>query len=226
MTTHAILLIDTSSSPCQVALSGQSLLTRFGQEQRQSAQSLLPMIAELAAEAKLALSALDAVAVMAGPGSFTGLRIGVGVAQALCMANKTPGITLSNLAAMALSASQDSESDLFLVATVAREGEVYFGAYARDEKLGVRLVNAEQVAAPQALLLPSELDGATCVGTAWDTNAELLSLRERLTLAAVRSEASIDLATMAILASHYLNHGLSCEPVAIRPNYIKEQLDY
>ena len=114
-----ILLIDTSASRCAVGLAADVLYQRFGEEERKSAQNLLPLVAEIAQSADIALNDLSAVAVMAGPGSFTGLRIGVGVAQALAMANKTPGIALSNLAVLALAAAEESELDTFLVALAA-----------------------------------------------------------------------------------------------------------
>jgi len=128
MSQLSILLIDTSASRCAVGLAADVLHQRFGEEERKSAQNLLPLVAEITQSADIALNNLSAVAVMAGPGSFTGLRIGVGVAQALAMANKTPGIALSNLAVLALAAAEESELDTFLVALAARGGEFYFAA--------------------------------------------------------------------------------------------------
>ena len=115
-------------------------------------KNLLPLVAEVTQSAEIALKDLSAIAVMAGPGSFTGLRIGIGVAQALAMANRTPGIVLSNLAVLALAAVEVIEGDTFFVALPAREGEFYFAVYVSDDVLGVRLLGKEQVASPDQLL--------------------------------------------------------------------------
>lgn len=221
-----LLLIDTSGPCCQVGLRGVKFSMRHGIEERQSAQSLLPLIADLCSDSEVPLSGLDAVAVMAGPGSFTGLRIGVGVAQALTMANNIPGIALSNLAVFALHAGTQVQAQKFLVALSARDGEIYFGAYQRDDKLGVSLLLSEQVAAVKNLDLPKNCDSVAFVGAAWQEDSELDTIRKQVNPGASVLDAELNLESMGRLAAAYYEQGLLCEPSAIRPNYIKEQLDY
>ena len=79
-----ILAFDTSSTACSVALlSGHTLSERHEIMQNQHSRFLLEFIDELISQADMTLDSLDAVAVGNGPGSFTGLRLGMGVAQGL-----------------------------------------------------------------------------------------------------------------------------------------------
>jgi tRNA threonylcarbamoyladenosine biosynthesis protein TsaB len=224
MSQLSILLIDTSASRCAVGLAADVLHQRFGEEERKSAQNLLPLVAEITQSADIALNNLSAVAVMAGPGSFTGLRIGVGVAQALAMANKTPGIALSNLAVLALAAAEESELDTFLVALAARE--FYFAAYTLDENLGVRLVGKEQVGAADQLVVPEGMEEAALVGDVWASEENLRLLAAGSLARASHFNPVVSLEIMAKLAAKRLAAGLVGDASSLRPNYVKEQLDY
>ena len=93
-----ILAIDTSNALCSAALSIDSRIAlRFSDQERQHARRLLPMIAELLAEQNQQLTALDVIAIVSGPGSFTGLRIGAGVAQGLAFGSGVPVVGVSAL---------------------------------------------------------------------------------------------------------------------------------
>ena len=224
MSTPRILLIDTSSSRCAVGLSGDSLHSKESLEARQSAQKILPLIQDVCASAETALAELDAVAVMAGPGSFTGLRIGVGVAQAICYANTLPAIAVSTLAALAQSASQHTAASVFCVALPAREGEYYFGAYARGERGVLTQVSAEQVATPAEIILPDFTADTAFVGEGWRDEA-LLSLAEGpIQVGLVECEANLD--ALAALAAVKFELKDYAKPADLKPNYVKEQLDY
>ncbi len=95
-----ILGIETSTDICSVALlrDGEVVSIREGGEH---ARMLAVYIDEVLREASIAASALDAVAVSAGPGSYTGLRIGVSTAKGLCYALGIPLIAIGSLEALA-----------------------------------------------------------------------------------------------------------------------------
>ncbi len=226
MSHSSILLIDTSASRCAVGLAAEVLHQRFGAEERKSAQNLLPLVAEITQSANIALKDLSAIAVMAGPGSFTGLRIGVGVAQALAMANRTPGIALSNLAVLALAAAEATEANTFFVALPAREGEFYFAAYASDDVHGVRLLGREQVASPEQLLFPEGVEEAVLLGEVWGSEESLRLRAEACARGISYFNPSVSLEVMAQLATKRLSAGLVGDASSLRPNYVKEQLDY
>jgi tRNA threonylcarbamoyladenosine biosynthesis protein TsaB len=98
-----ILCIETATPVCSVALGqeGKTLSLRETGGKNSHSSLLSPFIDAVMAEAGLALGLLDAVAVSMGPGSYTGLRIGVSAAKGLCYALGIPLVAVSTLKAMA-----------------------------------------------------------------------------------------------------------------------------
>jgi len=124
-----ILTIDTSSNCSSVALSdGTALLGEclLG-EDRCCSGRLLDAVAGLLAAAGLTPDALDACAVSLGPGSFTGVRVGIATIKGLCLATGKPALGFSSLAmlAMNLPFASAQVAPLF----DARKKEVYAGLY-------------------------------------------------------------------------------------------------
>ncbi len=225
MSALRILLIDTSTSRCTLGLSGDRLLKRESLAERQSAQKILPLIQQLCEEAEIGLAQLDAVAVMAGPGSFTGLRIGVGVAQAIAYAHSLPAIAVSTLAVLAESAAQEnSAASAFWVAMPAREGEYYFGAYERRAGGGVSLQLAEQVCNPADMIFPAPGENLLLVGQSWQDEALGSASGAQASAAQIDCEASLP--ALAALANVKLELKDYAQPADLKPNYVKEQLDY
>lgn len=225
-----LLAFDASSSQCSVALMIQNrVLVRRSETARQAAQLLLPMTKELLLEADLTLSQLDGIAVAAGPGSFTGLRIGIGVAQGLSMAANLPVIALSNLAVLSYSAITENQVDAAIACCEARDNEVYFAAYQSHASLGVELIGAEQVAALAKLDVASLRNlNRNCwaaAGDGWSSGQEIEDL---LGIQAVqgRLENDLNIHDLCTLASLHLVAGKGLSPEQVQPNYIKEQLDY
>lgn len=130
-----ILHIETSTNVCSVALSenGTCLFSKSNAEGMNHAAMLSSFIAEALEELKPAQKKLDAVAVSSGPGSYTGLRIGVSTAKGLCYGLEIPLISVSTLEVMtvqALSSNvQDKENALFCPMIDARRMEVYAAFY-------------------------------------------------------------------------------------------------
>jgi tRNA threonylcarbamoyladenosine biosynthesis protein TsaB len=150
-----LLAIDTVTEACSAALlvDGE-IQQRFTIEPRRHTELILPMIDELLGEAGLSLSQLDALAVDRGPGSFTGVRIGVGVVQGLAFAADLPVYPVSSLAALALAASQEITADTMLAMLDARMDEIYWGVYRLEHGL-LKSVMDEQVGKPDSLPLLS-----------------------------------------------------------------------
>jgi tRNA threonylcarbamoyladenosine biosynthesis protein TsaB len=224
-----VLTINTASDQCAVALlcNGQ-LSERTSAAQRQSAQRVLPMIAELLQEAGISLAALDLIAVVAGPGSFTGVRIGVSVAQGLSFAHSIPVVALSSLALTAMVLISDQAASKVLVSEEAREGEIYFAAYKRSEALGVELLGVEQVATVAALRpLPLSEQSANwhLAGNGWSRQNEIL---QQLACSADAQPSSPLIPNRVIvqLAQLQFACGRAVAAELLRPNYVKEQLDY
>lgn len=115
-----ILAIDTALARCSAALFGPGL-SRVKSEAmtRGHAERLAPLVDELMAEAGVAFAALERIAVTTGPGSFTGLRVGLAFARALALALDRPSVGVSTLEALAL---ETGESGLRAGAIEAPQG--------------------------------------------------------------------------------------------------------
>lgn len=223
-----ILAIDSSNNCCSVALNCSGKVTfRSSSLERQHARQLLPMISELLAEAALTVAGLDAIAVVSGPGSFTGLRIGGGVAQGLAFGAGIPVVGVSTLAVMAMKASMKSGDSKFLVCLAAREDEVYTGAYLIEGGDAI-LVGSEQVGKPDSSSFSSidvspEWSGA---GDGWKY-AQQFGVDGTLRLQKFEvQDCDSDARTLSIVAQSRFEKGLTMEPLVAVPVYLKEQMDY
>ena len=131
-----IINIETATQVCSVALArnGKLLALREQNEKNIHAEVLTNFIQEVLTESALELKDLDAFAVSMGPGSYTGLRIGVSTAKGLCYGLDIPLIAVSSLQAMAKFAANELESEitdntLFVPMIDARRMEVYTAFY-------------------------------------------------------------------------------------------------
>lgn len=148
-----ILHIDTASRFCSVALSSGSELAgiRETSEKNAHARVTTVFIDELMKDAEVKPEELDAIAVSMGPGSYTGLRIGVSTAKGLCYALGKPLIAVSTLQSMAVGSIRTLENEeipqpdmLFCPMIDARRMEVYSAIYNVEASL-VREVQAEVI---------------------------------------------------------------------------------
>ena len=135
-----ILNIETATRNCSVAVArdGQVLACREIAEQGYThAEKLHVFIEEVMQEAGVALTELEAIAVSKGPGSYTGLRIGVSAAKGLCYALQKPMLAVDTLAVLAHAVSV--ESGLIIPMIDARRMEVYAAVFnaAHEEVRGV-----------------------------------------------------------------------------------------
>ena len=133
-----ILAIETSTDACSVALSsGPDAFHRFAQEPRSHTQLVMPMVNEVLSDAGVGVTAIDAIGVSVGPGSFTGLRIGFAVTQGLAFGLNLPVIGVSSLEIMVATylrqhpslAQQMKHGDKIVSVLDARMGEYNCGCY-------------------------------------------------------------------------------------------------
>jgi len=124
-----ILMIETSTECCSVALSeGERILARRIDETPRMQSSLLaPYIVEVLQEAGLGADDLDAVAVSEGPGSYTGLRVGVSTAKGICFGASKPLLGIDTLQILACQA--EGSFDRIVAMLDARRMEVYAATF-------------------------------------------------------------------------------------------------
>ena len=128
-----ILCIETATKVCSVCIANENglLAIRESEDGYSHTEFTSIYIQEVLAEAKLPFSAVDAVAVSAGPGSYTGLRVGVSIAKGLCTGNSKPLIAINTLESLAkMSISEENSPRVLHVSMIdARRMEVYLAAY-------------------------------------------------------------------------------------------------
>ena len=152
------LAIETATRACSVALAWDGhRIERRGQGNRMHAEVLLPWIESLLAESGLSFAALEAVVVDRGPGGFTSLRLGLGVAQGIAIAHDLPCHPVSSLQALAEAARPAGHRGRMLATLDARMGEVYAGWFELAPGRPPQLVGKEMLLAPNELLAPDSM---------------------------------------------------------------------
>ncbi len=144
-----ILCLETSTAVCSVALVDNSnvIALRESLDGQNHAEKITIFIDEVMKEANISYNELEAIAVSKGPGSYTGLRIGVSTAKGLCYAMEKPLIAIDTLAAMTegfldnnfdndtnIMSSSLSSSSIFCPMIDARRMEVYSAFFTEDMK--------------------------------------------------------------------------------------------
>jgi len=166
-----ILAIETSSQACSVALcTNKRTDNRHEILNNQHSEYLLSFIDELLVNASIKKSQIDAIAVGNGPGSFTGLRLGLGVAQGLAYGLNKPLIPVSSL----LSIAAKSQNKNIFVAVDARMGEVYWQCFANQGDQNYTALTPAMLNKPDELTLPNIEGNWTGIGSGWDIYFEQL----------------------------------------------------
>jgi tRNA threonylcarbamoyladenosine biosynthesis protein TsaB len=128
-----VLAIDTALAACSVGLLDTEhgiLAVESLPMERGHAEALVPLIARVMGGARLAYRELDRVVVTTGPGSFTGLRVGIAAARGIALAAEKPAVGLSTLAALAAPQIAADDSVPVIAAIDARHGHVYLQVFA------------------------------------------------------------------------------------------------
>jgi tRNA threonylcarbamoyladenosine biosynthesis protein TsaB len=128
-----ILAIDTALGACSVCVSVDGQPEPLVEESQQmttgQAEAIMPMIERVMSEIEGGFSSLDRVAVSIGPGSFTGLRIGISAARAIGLAAGIPVVGVSTLSAYAAPQINTEEPGVIAIGIDARHGSLFFQAF-------------------------------------------------------------------------------------------------
>jgi tRNA threonylcarbamoyladenosine biosynthesis protein TsaB len=209
-----VLAIDTALAACSVGvfdseanrmLANQSLAMTRGH-----AEALMPLVERVMAEAGTTFTAIDRVAVTTGPGSFTGLRVGVAAARGIAIAAEKPAIGITTL--LAYAAPHQAEGHFPIIAAIdARHDHVYFQVFAPGGRaLGEPRLAPVREAAEAAAAAPARL-----VGSAAQTVASALSDGDAVPVS-VEPRAAPDVAWVARLGA--LSADSASPPV---PQYLR-----
>ena len=143
-----ILLLDAATEALSIAISSQLSHAHFEVCPQQHSQKLLPLVKSQLDQAGFTLNQLDAIAFGRGPGSFTGVRVGVAVTQGLAYAASLSVIGISNLQILAQQALCETQYDNVIATIDARMGEVYYAEFKRGENNLAEFESPERVVKP------------------------------------------------------------------------------
>ncbi|MEH6638368.1 MAG: tRNA (adenosine(37)-N6)-threonylcarbamoyltransferase complex dimerization subunit type 1 TsaB [Porticoccaceae bacterium] len=187
----ALLALDTSTQLCSVALyRNGEIAEEVIDVPRGHTQHILPAIDRLLSSTGIALNTLDAIALTAGPGSFTGLRIGMGVAQGLAFGVDLPVIPVSTLQVLAQGAIRTEQvgEELLIESLIeplivpmldARMSDVYWGLYCNE----IRVHEDGSSRAIAREVIPDQVNRPAAV---WDQLQQLLNQDHRPELEQMR----------------------------------------
>lgn len=231
-----LLAIDTAFDICSVALlKGNTLDILRSERPRKHADDVLPMIEQLLSNNALQLDNLDTLAMVSGPGSFTGLRIGTAVVQGLAFGADLPVVCVSSLAMLARAARQRIDTDaLLLISLHARESEFYFAVYRDDlQQAPVPVIHDTLFTADQILQCLQQLDSEAPAAQSWllaggGWHHELLASHDRVgqRQLKVSHDLTIDASVLAAIAAQDFRAGKGLDASQAAPAYLKDDLEY
>jgi tRNA threonylcarbamoyladenosine biosynthesis protein TsaB len=231
-----LLALDTSTEACSVALQlGADILSLDEVCPQQHSKRVLPMVQQLLNQAGVALKDLDGIVFGRGPGSFTGVRIGVGVSQGLAFGAGLPLYGVSTLAAMAQAAQRLHGADKVVAAIDARMAEVYLGCYQLDANGLMQLLGTEIARKPLELaaadiplsFVAAQVSGTAPVfgvGTGFQTYAEALTAWQPVQISPqILFPSARDMLTLSTAA---FAKGLFVAPELAEPTYVRDEVTW
>lgn len=211
-----ILNIDTSTDSASVCLAKDVLVLviKKNNQQKDHASWLHPAIIEIMKEANSQLSEIDALAVTIGPGSYTGLRVGLAAAKGICFALEKPLLTVNTLLVMA-NTIKNEQADLLCPMIDARRMEVFTSLYTKE---------LESVKGPMAMLIEetsfaAELASKTiCFSGTGSVKFKNILKNQN----ALFSDSSFDVSHMVSLSNALFIKNQFSDLAYIEPLYLKE----
>jgi tRNA threonylcarbamoyladenosine biosynthesis protein TsaB len=210
-----VLAIDTALEACSVAVldteSSARARSRSLPMARGHAEALMPLIANVMSEARTEFAELDRIAVTVGPGSFTGLRVGVAAARGIGLAAEKPVVGLTTLSALAVPLIDADDSQAVLAVIDARHANVYMQLFGP----GGRTLVAPRVAPLRdairaAMASPTRIVGnaARLLEAAWPDNE-----RRPLLVNDIKAPDIVWVARLGAAADP--------DPAAVKPLYLR-----
>jgi tRNA threonylcarbamoyladenosine biosynthesis protein TsaB len=173
-----VLAIDTALAACSVAVldteQGEILARESAPMIRGHAEALMPLVATVMEDTGLAFAQLDRIAVTTGPGSFTGLRVGISAARGIALAAEKPAVGLSTLQAYAAPHLANDDGLPVVAAIDARHQHVYLQVFG----MGGRTLIAPKLAPLSEAVRAAAQATARIVGSAAQAVADRLSAHD------------------------------------------------
>ncbi len=226
-----ILAIDTATEACSAALLwNDEILVQEQIAPQAHTRLILPMVQAVLSDAQASLNQLDAIAFGRGPGSFTGVRIGIGAAQGLAYGAGVPLIAVSTLQMLAQGLYRRQQIETVVSAIDARMNEIYLGAYALKNSTMCPMIE-EAVIHPQDAVTYLSSVQAQCVAagasgtgfTAYTDLAAQLQLQPQSDSEADNLPWAQDMLPAAQLAFANKEY---CDPAEATPVYLRDKVTW
>lgn len=218
-----LLAVDTATEGCSAAcLAGDKSFERYAVDPQGHSRTLLGMVEAVLAEARLERSALDALAYDAGPGSFTGIRIGAGVAQGLALGLEKPLLAVSSLMTLAEGARREQpDCNSVLAAIDARMDQVYWARLESDPEAPGHWRWDEMPCVSEPREVAVHISGCTGVGSGWDRYSDVFMGDRPMPWLVQRLPHALDVAT---IARRLLAQGVSGAWHEAVPVYVRDRV--
>lgn len=219
-----ILALDSSGLVASVALVEDDILVaEYTMNYKKThSQTLLPMLDEIKKAVNLDLESIDAIAVAAGPGSFTGLRIGSATAKGLGLALQKPLIGVPTVEALAYNLYDTDRDTVICPMMDARRKQVYTGIYSFDTGFHV-IKDQEAIAVKELAQLLNTMEGpVTFLGDGVPVYKEILE--EELTVTHFYAPANMNrqrAASVGLLGMQYYKEGKAETAADHKPDYLR-----
>ena len=214
-----VLALDTATEACSVALLHDGRVSGLFEEVgRGHAERILSMVDAVLGEAGISVPSLDGIAASVGPGSFTGVRICVSVAQGLAYGANIPVVAVTTLEALALQATARGATQV-LACLDARMGEVYWSCFR-----GMTACSSPSVGPAASVRLPfaGSVQG---IGRGFAAYPELATL-PGLELATGAAQALPDARDMVGLGAQKLLAGEGIDAAELLPRYLRDKVAF
>lgn len=226
-----VLGIETATAVCGASVvgDGKILSHHFLEAQHVHSEKLMTVIDETLKESHLSIESLDGIAISIGPGSFTGLRIGLSTAKGLAFASGKPLVAVPTLLGLAFNARIQhiaSSGQIILPMIDARRDEVYCAVY-RNENDGLHeLAPAQAQPLGNIEMLAREEENILVVGDGADKFQKFLAMKseqfKQRFIVPSREQRICSAASIALLGEQKLSRDDVADVSSLEPLYVKD----
>jgi tRNA threonylcarbamoyladenosine biosynthesis protein TsaB len=219
-----LLAVDTSTEACSLALAagGRTYFSHVVAG-RDHTGLLLPLLHQLMADAGIGFGQLDGLVSGVGPGSFAGVRIGVGFIKGLALARDLPVAPVTSLASLAQGSMRRTGVARATACIDARMHEVYVGNFERGADGLMGAVDAPRVCAPEEVVFPETSPWAVA-GTGWGTYGAVLRTRCPHPPSSEEPQALPEAADVLVLGKAAFDRGETISADRLEPVYLRNNV--
>lgn len=199
-----------------LAANGKPRVHKLNTDTRNQAANINNMIAEVLAEEQIEMSALKGISICAGPGSYTGLRIGMATAKGICYVNDIPLFAHNKLTLLANQAiKQHTGSDMYVATLIAREQEYFIATY---NAKGEEVIAPHHIVESELLNIIGKNKNISIIGNIDQKSIEQLGLND----VHILSGQILDLEAWAVYAYEQFKCNASVNLALAEPFYLKQ----